>query len=157
MYRIICLIISFALTIYAISSKIEFYDLEKPKYINVEIKGEVKEDRTIQLPLGSNIGDALKYVDLNEDADLDNISNLQTLYDNQIVVISKKPKKDTRISINSARQEELTKLPGIGEQIAKRIIEYRTNNGSFIELDELMNVKGIGINKYEKLKQYICL
>ena len=63
--------------------------------------------------------------------------------------------KQTIININSASQEELEKLPGIGPDIASRIIEYRQNKGQFTMLDNLRKVKGIGVKKLEAIREYI--
>lgn len=62
-----------------------------------------------------------------------------------------------KISINTANQAALDSLPGIGEVFAKRIIEYRVNNGSFKTIEELKNVKGIGESLFEVIKDLICL
>ena len=59
-----------------------------------------------------------------------------------------------KINVNTASSDELTMLPGIGTETAKRIIEYRTKYGIFYSLDELTKVKGIGDNTVEKLKPY---
>lgn len=59
------------------------------------------------------------------------------------------------ININKASQEELVKLPGIGEKIAAQLIEYRYRYGDFRTLDDLKKVKGIGAKKAEKIKEYI--
>jgi competence ComEA-like helix-hairpin-helix protein len=61
------------------------------------------------------------------------------------------------ISINSATEEELTLLPGIGDVIAKRILEYRERNKGFKTKDEIIKVKGIGKVKFEKMKEKICV
>ena len=55
------------------------------------------------------------------------------------------------IDINSATQEELMALPGIGEVLAKRILSYREQNGSFSHVTELMNVEGIGQTRMEEI------
>ena len=62
---------------------------------------------------------------------------------------------DGKININTASAEVLTLLSGIGEVISQRIVEYRQANGPFESIDELINVKGIGIAKLEKIKNYI--
>lgn len=47
-------------------------------------------------------------------------------------------------------------LPGIGQSMAQRIIDYRTSS-PFQSLEQLMEVSGIGPKKYEKLKDFIAL
>ena len=62
-----------------------------------------------------------------------------------------------KININTANASELDKLPGVGEAIAKKIIEYREYNGNFSSIEEIKNVSGIGETKFEKMKDYICV
>ena len=57
------------------------------------------------------------------------------------------------IGINSASSEDLTAIPGIGKELANRIIDYRTNVGEFESIDELDNVEGIGNKKLAIIKQ----
>lgn len=61
------------------------------------------------------------------------------------------------ININEASKEELTKLSGIGDSKALKIIEYRNSNGLFKTIDEIKNVKGIGNSIFEKIKDYITV
>lgn len=63
----------------------------------------------------------------------------------------------TIININTAMAGDLTRLPGIGEVMAERIIEYRTKQGGFKSTEELMNVKGIGEKKFEKIKEHVSV
>ena len=59
------------------------------------------------------------------------------------------------INVNTASQEELKKLIGIGDVIAQRIIEYRQTHGPFRSGDDLLGVKGIGTKKLENIKDSI--
>ena len=62
--------------------------------------------------------------------------------------------KDGRININTATAKQLELLPGIGEVIAQRIVDYRTESGPFQTVDDLLNVSGIGETKLEQLRPY---
>ena len=64
---------------------------------------------------------------------------------------------DGRININTATEQQLTLLPGIGNTIAKRIIEYRTENGDFNTVEDLMKVNGIGEKKFTQIEPYIMV
>lgn len=64
-------------------------------------------------------------------------------------------KPGTKININTALAADLLILPGIGEVMAERIIEYRDKNGIFRNPEDLKKVKGIGDKKYEDMKEHI--
>ncbi|MCS7174935.1 ComEA family DNA-binding protein [Pseudothermotoga sp.] len=61
------------------------------------------------------------------------------------------------IDLNSATEQELMSLPGIGQSKAKAIIEYRQKNGPFRTLSDLERVPGIGKKTIEKLAPYVNL
>ena len=61
------------------------------------------------------------------------------------------------MNINTATQSELENLPGVGEAIANRIIEYRQQNGKFNKIEDLQNVKGIGDAKFNNMKEYVIV
>ncbi len=62
-----------------------------------------------------------------------------------------------KININTASVEQLVELPGIGEATANKIVAFREQNGGFKTIDDLLNVKGIGERKYEKMKSLITV
>lgn len=62
-----------------------------------------------------------------------------------------------KVSLNNASKEELMTLSGVGESKALAIIEYRSNNGGFKVIEDIMNVSGIGESLYNKIKDYITL
>lgn len=62
-----------------------------------------------------------------------------------------------RIDINSADEDELSKLYGIGKSRAKAIIKYRENNGGFFTVEELANISGISQKIIDKNKELITV
>ncbi len=64
---------------------------------------------------------------------------------------------ELKVDLNRAGIEELVKLPGVGEIVAQRIVNYREENGAFQATEELMNVRGIGEKTYLKLEPYLTV
>lgn len=64
---------------------------------------------------------------------------------------------DDRLDLNTATAAELQELPGIGEVIAQRIIDYRDLCGRFLDPEQLMEVDGIGKAKYEKIRDLVTV
>lgn len=62
---------------------------------------------------------------------------------------------DAAVDVNAATVDELVKIPGIGEALAQRIVEFRTKNGPFERVDDLLKVRGIGEKSLEKLRPYV--
>ena len=62
-----------------------------------------------------------------------------------------------KIDLNRAEAWLLEALPGIGETLAQRIVDYRNQNGLFHNIYELTNVEGIGPVTYEKIKDLITV
>ena len=61
------------------------------------------------------------------------------------------------IDINRADAEQLTALPGIGEVLARRIVAYREENGSFLSTQEIQNVEGIGEKRLDAILDLITV
>lgn len=153
--------------------------------IIVHVAGEVKKPGIIELPEGARIVDAIEVAGgATKNANLEEVNLAYVLSDGQKIYIPNKNEKDIsqnkeyitvgsgnnviiqdkvtgeknqKVNINDAKQEELEELPGIGPSIAKKIIEYREQNGKFTSIDELQEVKGIGESKYENIKEYVMV
>ena len=148
--------------------------------ISVYITGEVKNPGVYYLDEQSarlyNLLDVCGGI--LEDADIEKLNLAKKLVDSEKIVITKKLEKqnieeieekidesvgtyyidedDEKININNASKEELMSLNGIGESTANKIIEYRKKN-SFVDIEDIMNVDGIGKSKYENIKNHICI
>jgi len=62
-----------------------------------------------------------------------------------------------KINLNSATAEQLQSIPGIGPTTAKSILEYRAKVGKFNKIEEIINVKGIGEKKFQKIKDRLAV
>lgn len=61
------------------------------------------------------------------------------------------------ININTADLNTLCKLSGVSESTAQKIIDYREENGDFLSIEEIMEVKGIGEKTFLKIKSQITI
>lgn len=134
-----------------------------PNIYSISIEGQVVNPGTYTVTRDSTLGYLITLAGgLQENADITCFNSnallkedLKSYYIPSISVDENN--KSTKISLNSATQAQLDTLPGIGEVFSKRIIDYRISNGSFKSIDELRNVKGIGDNLFESLKDLVCL
>lgn len=72
----------------------------------------------------------------------------------ETAVLPRSRAAEEKVNINTATSEELQTLPGIGPTLAQRIIDYRNEHGPFSNLLELTNVKGIGLERLNKILDY---
>ena len=61
------------------------------------------------------------------------------------------------VNLNTASLEELESLSGVGPSTAQKIIDYRTANGGFTSIEQLMDVPGIGDAKFAAVKDSITI
>ena len=62
-----------------------------------------------------------------------------------------------KVNINTASASELETLPRVGPKVAQRIIDFRTKNGNFKKVEEIMKVQGIGEKVFENIRDLITV
>lgn len=62
-----------------------------------------------------------------------------------------------RVNINTATEDQIALLPGIGPKIAVEVVNYRASNGNFQTIDDMKKVKGVGDKKFEKIKNFVVV
>jgi len=130
--------------------------------ISVYISGEVVNPGVYQLPPGSRIKDAIEIAGgFLSTADIDSINLAALLIDSSHVnimpLLRNKNSQIYVININSATEVELETLPGIGATFAKNIVDYRSENGPFMRIEEIQKVPGIGPITFDKIKDLISI
>ena len=61
------------------------------------------------------------------------------------------------VDLNVATEAQLQDVPGIGPSLAKKIVEFRKENGPFKTVDDLMKIRGIGEKSIERLRPYLTV
>lgn len=62
---------------------------------------------------------------------------------------------ETVLNLNTATRDQLLVLPGVGPATADRIVAFREEHGPYVQPEDLMNVKGIGDKRFEKIRPYV--
>jgi len=139
------------------------------KVVSVFVSGQVKTPAVVKL---EDNGD-LKLVDavnavggLTDFADTEIVNLADPLLDGQHIHIPTKEillqenisaQRGDLVNINTADETELQKLKGVGPAIAKRIIDFREQNGEFQTIDDIKKVRGIGEKTFAKMKDNITV
>ena len=144
--------------------------------IYVDVKGEVHHPGVYQMKAENRVKDLIEAAGgFTPLADDQKLNLAQLLEDQMVIVVPKKGEevnselaqaptsqkkevgKEVKVNINTATVEELKTLKGIGEKKAEAIIEYRKQNGSFKNKEELMKVRGIGKKLYEPFQERVIV
>lgn len=147
-----------------------------PAPLKVHIAGAVQHPGVVELPPDSRVEDAIQAAGgLTETADITTLNLAAQVQDGEKITIPSQtatatglptsvqatstPAEPTtaKININTATQQELETLPGIGPAIAARIIAYRQEHGPFQRIEQIMDVQGIGPATFDKIKTYIAV
>ena len=124
----------------------------------VHIGGEVINPGVYQCKKNSRIYTVLKKAGgPSNKADLNAINLANRVRDGQKIIVptlleTSQSKQNSKVNINTASQSELEKISGVGPVTAKKIIEFRKENGLYQDVDSLTKVSGIGPKTLEKVK-----
>ena len=136
------------------------------KSISCRISGEVAQPGTYKCDINATLGDLIQTAS-GETSNADGLA-----YDTSYVLqqglefyIPPKYKVDSvcatdpiiKFNVNTASEEEIKEVSGIGTAVAKAIVNYRQSGNTFRRIEDIKNVSGIGNATFEKLKNIIRL
>ena len=137
--------------------------------VAVHVKGEDKNPGYYELDYGSRVKDAVdKAGGTTNKANLNGVNLAAKILDGDEIIIPAKASgvvagesatqtSETAININTADINLLCTLEGIGTSTAEAIINYRTNKGAFMKIEDIKKVEGIGNAKFDAIKDKITV
>jgi len=138
--------------------------------ILVHVAGKVKKPDVYPLLQGSRVADAIKAAGgAKKGVDLSDINLARILIDGEQIYVGyvaavdrSTPKNSVKkysgiVNINRATKAEFDSLVGIGPVIAGKIVTYRNQNGSFMAIEDLLKVSGIGAKTLERIRPRLTL
>lgn len=155
-----------------------------PQMLAVYVSGAVVSPGVYLLPEGSRISDAIQAAGgAQPEANMELINLAARVSDEQHIAVLRKgetpvaeapqqsstpitqanrqatsqPKSIGKLNLNTATAAQLEELPGIGEVLAARIIEYRAINGPFRMVEDIMGVPGIKDAVYEQIRDLVTV
>lgn len=148
----------------------------EPSIIYIDVKGAVEQPGVYAINQGERIKDAIDAAGGFKANALERVINLAQIAEDQMLLyvpeigeeslvdtglISNSPESEGNtnelVNLNTADTSVLMTLNGIGEKKAQAIITYREENGSFQQIEDIMEVSGIGEKTFENLKDFITV
>lgn len=137
--------------------------------IMVHVSGQVAEPGLVAMPDGARVADAIAGAGgATAGADLSSINLAELVADADHIAVPSVAAQgpagdvpveadDGRVRINSASPADLEQLPGVGPVLAQRIADHRDAHGPFVEVEDLLDVPGIGEAKLAGLRDFVAL
>lgn len=143
-----------------------------PPELVISVVGEVARPGLVTVRPGARVADALEAAGgTNEGTDITALNLARRLADGEqlYVAVPVPPGANTgqaepepgpgtssaKVDLNTATEEQLDALPGVGEVMAERIVQWRTRHGRFRSVDQLQDVDGIGDTRLSKLRDLV--
>ncbi|MBI5877939.1 MAG: helix-hairpin-helix domain-containing protein [Chloroflexi bacterium] len=143
--------------------------------IVVQVSGAVKQPGVYRIEAGARVSDAVTAAGgVTDDADVSHFNLARKAIDGELIIVPRigetpvaqspgstapttAAPRTGKVNINTADAAELDTLPGIGPELAQRIIAYRQAHGPFARIEDLDNVSGIGPSTLERLRDLITV
>jgi competence protein ComEA len=137
------------------------------KMLLVHVAGEVKRPGVYPVIDGSRVVDALSAAGgAKKGVDLSVINLARKVVDGEQIYLGVKPEEKKKagtksfsgtVYVNRASVSQFDSLSGIGPVLARRIVDYRSANGPFVDIADLQKVPGIGTKTFERIKSKLSL
>ncbi|WP_433210246.1 helix-hairpin-helix domain-containing protein [Dactylosporangium sp. CS-047395] len=139
-----------------------------PAILIVSVAGKVNRPGLVRLPAGSRVADAIDAAGgIVAGTDVTGLNLARKVVDGEMIAVGVPPPVGAApagagpgsglINLNTASVADLQKLPGIGEVLAQRIVEFRDGHGGFRAVTDLRQVEGIGDAKFAQLKDKVTV
>ncbi|MGJ9411287.1 helix-hairpin-helix domain-containing protein [Aeromicrobium sp. CF4.19] len=149
-------------------------DGEATGEVIIDVAGKVERPGIVVLPAGSRVHEAIDEAGgISGKVDTTTLNLARVLVDGEQVLVGVEPAAPSQggsaggggsgdasgpqVNLNSATQEELETLPGVGPVTAESIITWRTENGRFSSVDDLLEVSGIGEKTLAELRERVAV
>ncbi|PKW14889.1 competence protein ComEA [Saccharopolyspora spinosa] len=136
-----------------------------PPELVVSVVGRVTRPGLVTVSPGARVADALASAGGPlPDTDLTGLNLARRLVDGEQLYVavppppqasSAQPGGDGKVNLNTATEDQLDELPGIGEVTAKRIVQWRAEHGRFDSVEQLREVGGIGESRFARLREAV--
>ncbi|WP_370208715.1 helix-hairpin-helix domain-containing protein [Aeromicrobium sp.] len=138
----------------------------------VDVAGQVRRPGIVTLPAGSRVHEAIERAgDIKGALDQPTLNLARVLVDGEQLLVGVDPPAaavagpgaggtggpGVAVNLNTATLEELDALPGVGPVTAQAILDWRTENGRFTSVDDLLDVAGIGEKTLEDLRDRVSV
>lgn len=138
-----------------------------PPELVIDVEGKVNRPGIVTLPKGSRVVDAIKAAGgVKGKADRSSLNMARKIDDGEQILVGVAPvagaapvpgAPGAKVNLNNATMDQLDELPGVGPVTAKSILDWRTKNGSFTKVEDLLDVKGIGQATLDDLRDLVTV
>lgn len=138
-----------------------------PPEVVIDVEGKVRRPGIVTLPKGSRVVDAIKAAGgLSGKADTASLNMARKVDDGEQILVGVAPvpgaepvagAPGAKVNLNTATMDQLDELPGVGPVTAKSILDWRTKNGHFTKVEDLLDVNGIGQATLDDLRDLVTV